>query len=105
MHAIAICFYTIYNMFILELIFISILTFFYLRANPYQYYERMRPGHCQMICASFSPGGTFLAAGSADHHVRIYMMQEDEGPKRIHEIGIHTGRLTIHILCFICPTY
>ena len=27
-----------------------------------------------MICASFSPGGLFLATGSADHHVRVYMM-------------------------------
>jgi hypothetical protein len=27
-----------------------------------------------MICAAFSPGGLFLATGSADHHVRVYMM-------------------------------
>ena len=32
------------------------------------------PGGAQMICASFSPGGLFLATGSADHHVRVYMM-------------------------------
>jgi hypothetical protein len=38
--------------------------------KPIQYNERMRPGQAQMICASFSPGGMFLAAGSADHHVR-----------------------------------
>lgn len=55
----------------------------------------MRPGHCQMICASFSQGGTFLAAGSADHNVRVYMMQGDEGPKRIHEISVHTGKIII----------
>lgn len=42
-----------------------------------------------MICASFSPGGKFLAAGSADHHVRVYLMGE-EGPKRILEIEAHT---------------
>jgi hypothetical protein len=34
----------------------------------------MRPGGAQMICAAFSPGGLFLATGSADHHVRVYMM-------------------------------
>lgn len=39
-------------------------------SKPIQYNERMRPGQAQMICASFSPGGMFLAAGSADHHVR-----------------------------------
>jgi len=42
-----------------------------------------------MICASFSPGGIFLAAGSADHHVRVYIMSED-GPKRILEVEAHT---------------
>jgi bromodomain and WD repeat domain containing protein 1/3 len=31
----------------------------------------------------------FLAAGSADHHVRVYIMSE-EGPKRILEIESHT---------------
>lgn len=42
-----------------------------------------------MICASFSPGGIFLAAGSADHHVRVYLMSE-EGPKRILETDAHS---------------
>lgn len=42
-----------------------------------------------MIYASFSPGGMFLAAGSADHHVRVYQMS-DEGPKRILETEAHS---------------
>ena len=42
--------------------------------DPTRYHEKMRPGGAQMICASFSPGGLFLATGSADHHVRVYMM-------------------------------
>lgn len=42
-----------------------------------------------MIFASFSPGGLFLAAGSADHHVRVYLMS-DEGPKRILETEAHS---------------
>lgn len=49
----------------------------------------MRPGQAQMICAVFSPGGHFLAAGSADHNVRIYQMA-DEGPKRILETEAHS---------------
>lgn len=57
--------------------------------KPTQYHEKLRPGQAQMICASFSPGGIFLAAGSADHHVRVYHMAED-GPKRILEIESHT---------------
>ncbi len=58
-------------------------------SKPTQYHEKLRPGQAQMICASFSPGGIFLAAGSADHHVRVYKMGED-GPKRILEIESHT---------------
>jgi bromodomain and WD repeat domain-containing protein 1/3 len=37
-----------------------------------------------MICAAFSPGGLFLATGSADHHVRVYMM---DGKVRDREIA------------------
>jgi bromodomain and WD repeat domain containing protein 1/3 len=47
--------------------------------KPIQYHEKMRPGQAQIICASFSPGGVFLAAASADHHVRVYLMIGDEG--------------------------
>ncbi|XP_016981436.1 bromodomain and WD repeat-containing protein 3 isoform X1 [Drosophila rhopaloa] len=52
--------------------------------RPFQYHEKLRPGQAQMMCTTFSPGGIFLAAGSADHHVRVYMMGEDP-PKRILE--------------------
>ncbi|XP_065082304.1 PH-interacting protein [Ochlerotatus camptorhynchus] len=58
-------------------------------AKPVMYHEKLRPGQAQMICASFSPGGIFLAAGSADHHVRVYLMSED-GPKRILETESHS---------------
>nr|XP_003706685.1 PREDICTED: PH-interacting protein isoform X1 [Megachile rotundata] len=54
--------------------------------KPIQYHEKMRPGQAQMICASFSPGGAFMAAGSADHHVRVYAMLGDEGPRRVLEV-------------------
>lgn len=58
-------------------------------SKPVMYHEKLRPGQSQMICASFSPGGIFLAAGSADHHVRVYLMSED-GPKRILETESHS---------------
>lgn len=58
-------------------------------SKPIQYLEKLRPGQAKMICASFSPGGIFLAAGSADNHVRVYMMSDD-GPKRILEIESHS---------------
>ncbi|XP_055677242.1 PH-interacting protein [Lutzomyia longipalpis] len=58
-------------------------------SKPIQYHEKLRPGQAQMICAAFSPGGMFLAAGSADHYVRVYLMSED-GPKRILETEAHT---------------
>lgn len=59
------------------------------RPKPTQYLEKMRPGQAQMIYAAFSPGGYFLAAGSADHNVRVYQMAND-GPKRILETEAHT---------------
>ena len=58
--------------------------------KPIQYHEKMRPGQAQMICASFSPGGAFMAAGSADHHVRVYAMIGDEGPRRVLEVEAHS---------------
>ncbi|XP_011687322.1 PREDICTED: PH-interacting protein isoform X3 [Wasmannia auropunctata] len=60
------------------------------QTRPIQYHEKMRPGQAQMICASFSPGGAFMAAGSADHNVRVYAMLGDEGPRRILEIEAHS---------------
>lgn len=57
--------------------------------KPIQYHEKLRPGQAQMMCTSFSPGGMFLAAGSADHHARVYIMSED-GPKRILETEAYT---------------
>lgn len=73
------------------LLLFNALLFFPLNSSskPTQYHEKLRPGQAQMICASFSPGGIFLAAGSADHHVRVYLMADD-GPKRILEIESHT---------------
>ncbi|KAG5885604.1 hypothetical protein JTB14_024785 [Gonioctena quinquepunctata] len=63
------------------------------RKTPILYQEKIRPGQAQMICSSFSPGGTFLATGSADHHVRVYYMKGDEGPHRILEMEAHSDRV------------
>ncbi|XP_029164784.1 PH-interacting protein isoform X2 [Nylanderia fulva] len=60
------------------------------QTKPIQYHEKMRPGQAQMICASFSPGGAFMAAGSADHNVRVYTMLGDEGPRRVLEVESHS---------------
>jgi len=61
--------------------------------EPTRYHEKMRPGGAQMICAAFSPGGLFLATGSADHHVRVYMMDGKEGPGKVLEQEAHTERV------------
>jgi len=62
--------------------------------EPTRYHEKMRPGGAQMICAAFSPGGLFLATGSADHHVRVYMMMDGkEGPGKVLEQEAHTERV------------
>ncbi|KAK3861169.1 hypothetical protein Pcinc_032839 [Petrolisthes cinctipes] len=39
-------------------------------SKPLKVNERVRPGNAQLICASFSQGGHFLALGGADHFVR-----------------------------------
>lgn len=52
-------------------------------SQPVQYVERMRPGACHMICAAWSAGGAFLAAGSADHHVRVYQLGGGAAPRRV----------------------
>ena len=61
--------------------------------DPTRYYEKMRPGGAQMICAAFSPGGMFLATGSVDHHVRVYMMEGEHGPVKVLEQEAHTERV------------
>ena len=65
-------------------------------SEPTRYHEKMRPGGAQMICAAFSSGGLFLATGSVDHHVRVYMMSENqarEGPVKVLEQEAHTDRV------------
>ncbi|XP_023331466.1 bromodomain and WD repeat-containing protein 3 isoform X10 [Eurytemora carolleeae] len=61
--------------------------------EPTRYHEKMRPGDAQMICASFSFGGLFFATGSADNHVRVYMMDGKEGPVKVLEQEAHTKRV------------
>ena len=64
--------------------------------EPTRYHEKMRPGGAQMICAAFSSGGLFLATGSVDHHVRVYIMcegQAKEGPVKVLEQEAHTDRV------------
>ena len=55
-----------------------------------------------MICAAFSPGGLFLATGSADHHVRVYTVEERKegkegagggGPAKVLEQEAHKERV------------
>lgn len=66
---------------------------FFFRRTPVQYLERMRPGCAQILCGSFSPGGMFLATGSADHNVRVYKMAGLEGPTRVLEEEAHSDRV------------
>ncbi len=60
---------------------------------PTRYHEKIRPGQATMLCASFSPGGTFFCVGSADHNVRVYQMNCPEGPQRILEEEAHEDRV------------
>ncbi len=60
---------------------------------PTRYHEKIRPGQATMLCASFSPGGTFFCVGSADHNVRVYQMNCPDGPQRILEEEVHEDRV------------
>nr|XP_037876090.1 PH-interacting protein isoform X4 [Bombyx mori] len=57
-------------------------------SRPVHFVERTRPGACHMICGAWSPGGALLAAGSADHHVRLYALEPS--PRRILEVAVHS---------------
>ena len=62
-------------------------------AQPTRYHEKSRPGNAQIICASYSPGGVFFVVGSADQYVRVYKMNEPQGPVRILEAEYHQDRV------------
>ncbi|KAB7498071.1 Bromodomain and WD repeat-containing protein 3, partial [Armadillidium nasatum] len=61
--------------------------------KPLKLNERVRPGHAQLICASFSTGGNFLAVGGADHFVRVYKIGGPDGMEKLIETEIHTDRV------------
>ncbi|XP_006815970.1 PH-interacting protein-like [Saccoglossus kowalevskii] len=59
--------------------------------RPLKFHERSRAG-AQMLCQSFSPGGTFLATGNTDHIIRVYFLSS-AGPDRLTELEAHTDRV------------
>ncbi|XP_038078010.1 bromodomain and WD repeat-containing protein 3-like isoform X2 [Patiria miniata] len=59
--------------------------------RPTRFQERSRAGS-QMLCLSFSPGGAFLAAGSSDATIRMYMFGSN-GPEKQCELEAHTDRV------------
>lgn len=60
--------------------------------KPHKFIERSRAG-AQMLCSSFSPGGVFLATGSADHVIRVYFLHATK-PEKICELESHS-------VCFV----
>lgn len=59
--------------------------------KPIRFIEKSRPG-TQMVCSSFSPGGSFLVSGSTDHIIRIYQMAPGP-PERIAELDVHNDHV------------
>ncbi|XP_062620168.1 bromodomain and WD repeat-containing protein 3-like isoform X2 [Saccostrea cucullata] len=66
-------------------------------AKPHKFIERSRAG-AQMLCSSFSPGGVFLATGSADHVIRVYFLHTTK-PEKICELESHTDRVDSICYC------
>ncbi|KAK4329631.1 hypothetical protein Pmani_000034 [Petrolisthes manimaculis] len=62
-------------------------------SKPLKVNERVRPGNAQLICASFSQGGHFLALGGADHFVRVYQLGGEEGVDKLLETERHQDRV------------
>lgn len=60
-------------------------------SKPIRFIEKSRPG-TQMVCSSFSPGGTFLVSGSTDHYIRIYQMTPGP-PEKIAELDFHNDHV------------
>lgn len=49
-----------------------------------------------MLCSSFSPGGSFLVAGSTDNYIRVYQLYPNE-PEKIAELPNHlVGFVTLY---------
>ena len=59
------------------------------RSKPLKFNERIRSGHSQLICASFSAGGTLFAMGGVDHHVRLYRFGGPSGLEKLLERDTH----------------
>eukprot|EP00057_Strongylocentrotus_purpuratus_P011327 XP_011665801.1 PREDICTED: PH-interacting protein [Strongylocentrotus purpuratus] len=59
--------------------------------KPIKFQERNRPGS-QMLCLSFSPGGTFLVAGGTDTAIRVYNFNTIP-PEKVTELEAHTDRV------------
>ncbi|XP_066914028.1 PH-interacting protein-like isoform X2 [Clytia hemisphaerica] len=55
--------------------------------TPVKFNEKTRAG-VQMLCSSFSPGGSFLVAGSTDNYIRVYQLYPNE-PEKIAELPNH----------------
>ncbi|XP_066989661.1 bromodomain and WD repeat-containing protein 3 isoform X3 [Macrobrachium rosenbergii] len=61
--------------------------------KPLKVNERIRPGNAQLICASFSHGGNFLAVGGVDHFVRVYHLGGEDGVEKLLEAERHQDRV------------
>ncbi|XP_074644765.1 PH-interacting protein-like [Tubulanus polymorphus] len=59
--------------------------------KPVKFIERSRAG-AQMLCSSFSLGGTFVATGSSDHTIRVYCFNGPY-PEKICELEAHTDQV------------
>jgi bromodomain and WD repeat domain containing protein 1/3 len=59
--------------------------------KPRKFIEKSRPS-TQILCISFSAGGSFLAAGSNDHAIRVYFFDmEVGGPVKVVELESHSN--------------
>ncbi|XP_025097468.1 PH-interacting protein-like isoform X2 [Pomacea canaliculata] len=59
--------------------------------RPLKFVERSHAG-AQMLCSSFSPGGSFLATGNSDHVIRVYLLNSAK-PEKICELEAHSNKV------------
>ena len=71
--------------------------------SPIKFNEKTRAG-VQMLCSSFSPGGSFLVAGSTDNYIRVYQLYPNE-PEKIAELPNHSVSHFIKVFGLLLPTF
>ena len=60
--------------------------------KPTRFNEKVKTT-CHILSSSFSAGGMFLAIGTNDKYVRVYLVEGERGPEKVMEIEAHNDNV------------